>query len=153
MMPSLALLRVALLMILMLGVIGMGAELLLLGHTEDVWQWEPLAMFAVGLPVLMWHARMGTDWSRRFCLLVMAAFVVSGVIGLILHYRGNVEFELEMVPALTGIDLLQEAMTGATPVLAPGAMIMLGLLGLLYAFFRDGNDLPQDTSTTRGTDQ
>jgi len=139
--PSSTVFRVALLMILLLGVIGMGAELLLLGHTEDVWQWEPLVMFAVGIPVLTWHARMGNAWSRRFCVAVMAAFVASGMIGLILHYRGNVEFELEMVPALTGIDLLQEAITGATPVLAPGAMIILGFLGLLYAFLQDSHDL------------
>jgi hypothetical protein len=139
--PSSTVFRVALLMILLLGVIGMGAELLLLGHTEDVWQLEPLVMFAVGIPVLTWHARMGNAWSRRSCIAVMAAFVASGMIGLILHYRGNVEFELEMVPGLTGIDLLQEAITGATPVLAPGAMIILGLLGLLYAFLQDSHDL------------
>lgn len=139
--PSATVFRVTLLTILLLGVIGMGAELLLLGHVEDVWQWEPLVMFAVGIPVLTWHARMGSVWSRRFCVAVMAAFVASGMIGLILHYRGNVEFELEMVPALRGIDLLQKAMTGATPVLAPGAMIILGLLGLLYAFLQDSHDL------------
>jgi len=30
--------------------------------------------------------------------------------------------------------LFREAMMGATPALAPGAMIQIGLIGLLYAF-------------------
>ena len=121
-----------LLLVLLLGVIGTGVELLLLGHTEDLWQWEPLVMFALGLPALLWHAAVGSAWSRRLSVALMSVFTVSGILGVILHYRGNVEFELEMVPALQGMSLFQEAMTGATPVLAPGAMIQLGLLGLLY---------------------
>ena len=139
--PSLTALRVALLMILVFGVLGTGVELLLLGHTEDVWQWEPLVVMAVGLPVLAWHVKIGSAWSRWSSVAVMTGFVASGMIGLILHYRGNVEFELEMVPALKGADLFQKSMTGATPVLAPGAMIILGLLGLLYAFIPNHSDL------------
>jgi hypothetical protein len=138
---SLTALRVALLMILVFGVLGTGVELLLLGHTEDVWQWEPLVVMAVGLPVLAWHVKIGSAWSRWSSVVVMTGFVASGMIGLILHYRGNVEFELEMVPALKGADLFQKSMTGATPVLAPGAMIILGLLGLLYAFIPNHRDL------------
>jgi len=125
--------RMVLLLVLLLGVIGTGVELLLLGHTEDLWQWEPLVMFGLGLPTLLWHAAVGSTWSRRLSVAVMSVFTLSGILGVILHYRGNVEFELEMVPALQGMSLFQEAMTGATPVLAPGAMIQLGLLGLLYA--------------------
>jgi hypothetical protein len=139
--PSLTALRVALLMILVFGVLGTGVELLLLGHTEDVWQWGPLVVMAVGLPVLAWHVKIGSAWSRWSSVAVMTGFVASGMIGLILHYRGNVEFELEMVPALKGADLFQKSMTGATPVLAPGAMIILGLLGLLYAFIPNHRDL------------
>ena len=131
--PSFKMLRVAILLVLLLGVIGTGVELLLLGHTEDLWQWEPLVMLALGLPVLLWHAVVGSAWSRRLCGATMMLYVASGVIGTFLHYRGNVEFELEMVPALGGMSLFQEAMTGATPVLAPGTLVQLGLLGLLYA--------------------
>jgi len=130
--PSFRVLRAALLLILLLGVIGTGVELLLLGHTEDVWQWQPLVAFAIGLPVLLWYARTGNRLSRSLCVVLMTMFIASGLIGVFLHYRGNVEFELEMVPALGGMALFQEAMTGATPVLAPGTMIQLGLLGLLY---------------------
>jgi len=48
----------------------------------------------------------------------------------LLHYRGNVEFERERDPSLSGLALVWEALRGATPSLAPGAMAQLGLLGL-----------------------
>jgi hypothetical protein len=64
----------------------------------------------------------------------MTLSVVSGLLGVFLHYRGNVEFELEHNPRATGWALFREAMMGATPALAPGVMVQIGLLGLLYAF-------------------
>ena len=64
----------------------------------------------------------------------MLGFLVSGVIGVWLHYKGNMEFEIEMVPSLAGLELFLKASHGAFPALAPGTMIQLGLLGLAYTF-------------------
>ena len=64
----------------------------------------------------------------------MACFVASGVLGVGLHYRGNVEFERELYPALAGMELVRKTLTGATPVLAPGSMALLGLVGLCLTF-------------------
>ncbi len=36
-------LRGFLLVLFLMGVLGIGVELLLLDHTEDLWQWTPLA--------------------------------------------------------------------------------------------------------------
>lgn len=127
-------LRRALLGVLAVGLAGTLAELLLLGHWEDAWQWVPLALLGAGLVAVAWHARQRGPASLRVLQAVMAACVAAGVLGVVLHYRGNAEFELERVPELTGWPLFREAMTGATPALAPGAMVQLGLLGLLYAF-------------------
>ena len=60
----------------------------------------------------------------------MLSSVASGLAGVILHYRGNEAFELEMYPTLSGAALVFETITGATPVLAPGSMALLGLVGL-----------------------
>jgi hypothetical protein len=60
----------------------------------------------------------------------MALFVANGLLGVGLHYRGNHEFELEMYPTMVGMELVRETLTGATPVLAPGSMALLGLVGL-----------------------
>jgi hypothetical protein len=62
----------------------------------------------------------------------MVLCLFAGLVGLGLHYQGNVEFELEMYPSMGGVDLVWEALTGATPALAPGTMVGLGLLGLAY---------------------
>lgn len=120
--------------VFLFGVVGTGIELVLLEHTEDLKQWIPLGLFVVGfllfLPLLL---RPSAGLLRAFALC-MVAFVASGAVGTWLHYAGNVEFELERTPELTGLALFEAAMGGATPALAPGTMIQLGLIGLLYTF-------------------
>ena len=121
-------------MLFLIGAVGTGAELLLLGHTEDLWQWVPLVLMAVSLVTLGWRVVARGSASLRVFQGTMMLIVLSGVVGLWLHYHGNVEFELEMYPGLQGFELFRESMTGATPTLAPGTMLELGLLGLLYTY-------------------
>jgi hypothetical protein len=39
-----------------------------------------------------------------------------------------------MYPSMRGFDMIQKTLTGATPVLAPGSMTLLGLIGLTYSY-------------------
>jgi hypothetical protein len=64
----------------------------------------------------------------------MVLYLLIGLLGVYLHYRGNVEFALERYPTLGGFKLMWKALRGATPALAPGALAQLGLLGLLYTY-------------------
>jgi hypothetical protein len=66
--------------------------------------------------------------------LLMAFFVLSGIVGTWMHYRGNSAFELEVDPALPSWPLFKASISGVTPVLAPGSMIQLGLIGLAWCF-------------------
>ena len=126
--------RRLLLVILAIGVLGTGSELLLLGHIEDFEQWIPLILLAASLVAIgIWVTRR-RRWSLRAFQVTMVLFVLAGPVGIWHHYESNVEFELEMTPTMSGFKLFTEAMTGAMPALAPGAMTQLGLLGLLYAF-------------------
>jgi tellurite resistance protein TehA-like permease len=125
--------RPILFLTLLVGLLGTAVELLLLEHVEDVWQLIPIALIVVSLIVLFWHTRRATGTTLRAFRITMALFVLSGLLGVWLHYRGNVEFELEMYPSMSGLALFREAMMGATPSLAPGTMIQLGLLGFVYA--------------------
>jgi len=127
-----ALLRGALLGILLFALIGTSVELLLLGHTEGFWQWIPLALIAAAFVTLGAHAFLRRAATLRAIQGTMALFLIGGVAGLVLHYRGNMEFELEMYPSISGWPLFRESITGATPALAPGMMIQMGLLGLAY---------------------
>ena len=119
--------------LLAMALVGTGAELLLLEHYEDAWQFVPLVLIALGLLAMGWRAVRPGRASLRAFRVVMVLMVASGALGLFLHYRGNTEFELERDPGLAGFALFREAMTGATPALAPGAMMLFGLLGLVSA--------------------
>ncbi len=125
-------LRRAILGLLLLALAGTGTELLLLEHYEDAWQLVPLVLIGLGLAVTGLRLFRPGSGLRAF-RGVMLLMVASGALGLFLHYRGNVEFELEREPTLAGLALFREAIMGATPALAPGAMMLFGLLGLASA--------------------
>ena len=127
-------LRRFILLIFVAGAAGTGADLVLLGHFEDVWQWVPLALLPLGLIAVAWQRIERGPRSTRVLQGTMMLFLASGVAGLWFHYDGNAEFEIEMYPSLAGWELIREALSGATPALAPAAMIQLGLLGLTYAY-------------------
>ena len=128
--------RRALLAIFLLGTLGAGVELLLVGHTESWQQWIPLALIGLSLLTLLLQAVVPTAVTVRVFQTAMLLFMLSGGAGVILHYQGKVEFKLESNPALSGLELFREAVLGAAvpPVLAPGFMILLGMLGLAYAY-------------------
>jgi hypothetical protein len=130
----LAVVRRALVLILLLAMVGILVELLLIEHFEDAWQLVPLILLGLGLGALAWHALAPSAASARVWRALMGLFLVAGFLGFYLHYSGNVEFELEQNPNAARWVLFREAMMGATPALAPGVMIQIGLIGLVYAF-------------------
>ena len=131
---TLAAIRRLLLGALAIGVLGTSGELILLRHIDKPAQWIPLVFLGVALPVLIWHAAAPSAASVRVLRGLMMAFVALGVIGVGLHYDGNVEFERELHPNERGWTFLRKTVAGATPVLAPGSMVLLGLVGLAHAY-------------------
>jgi len=133
---TLAAIRGVLLVIFLLGAIGAGAELLLVGHTESLWQLIPLLLILISLIVLVCHAPFRRAATVRVFQVTMILFMISGIVGFVLHYQAKAEFKLETNPALGGLELFWEAIKGAAvpPVLAPGMMIQMGLLGLAWTF-------------------
>lgn len=131
---ALAALRRILLAVVLVGILGLAAELLLLEHFEGVWQWVPLVVLAAGLVT---GVALGVRPARGVVLAfrgVMALFVAAGAVGVYLHLAGNAEFERESDSGLAGMALLWEALHGATPSLAPGSLAQLGLVGLALAY-------------------
>jgi hypothetical protein len=129
----LARIRKLLLVLLTAGSAGTALELLLLGHFEEITQIVPLVLLTAAIATASWHlasARASVSALRW----LMVLFVVSGCVGVALHYRGNVEFEREMYPSLAGMELIGKTLTGATPVFAPGAMALLGAIGLVASY-------------------
>jgi hypothetical protein len=129
-----AALRKLLLGTFVISLTGTLVELLLLEHFEDAWQWTPIVLLGAILLVLVWCGLERGPNSLNVLRVLLVLCAVSGALGVFLHYRGNVEFELEMYPDLAGWALFRDSMMGATPALAPGAMLQIGLVGLAWLF-------------------
>ena len=146
---TLAAIRKLLLAALAVGVIGMTGELILLRHIDKPAQWIPLVSLVAAVPVLIWHALSPGVASVRTLQALMLAFIGLGVVGVGLHYDGNVEFERELNPSERGWTFIRKTVAGATPVLAPGSMALLGLVGLAHAYRHpsaDGGQSRQETT-------
>ena len=126
--------RQILLATLVLGVVGTAIELILLEHFESWNQLIPLGLLGCAALVLLWHGVDRRAAPVQALQILMLVFVLAGMLGVYLHYSGNREFELEMYPTRSGMELFRKTMTGATPALAPGTMIQLALVGLAYTF-------------------
>ena len=128
-------LRRLILALLALGLAGVGVELVALGHYEDPLQLVPLGLIAAALGVIAWHAVAGRRNSLRALRVIALLLMVSGGAGVFFHYRGNMEFQLDTNPDLSGWPLFAKILHAkAPPALAPGVMAQLGLLGLIYTF-------------------
>lgn len=124
--------RNALLALLLLACFGTAAELLLLGHFEDRLQVVPLAYIALLIIAIAVHLLSRRRVTARVAQAVMALTAISGPLGTWFHYQANVEFKLEVTPSLAGWELFKAAFGGGIPALAPGTMVLLGLLGLVW---------------------
>ncbi len=122
-----------LLYILLFGALGLLAELYLLDHYEDSKQWIPLVLLAAGTTASLWLAARPSVAAVRTFRILLVAYVPAGLLGVYFHFQSNVEFERELHPNSSGLELVNESLGGAMPTLAPGAMILLGLLGILVA--------------------
>ena len=133
-------LRHGLFWVLVLGLSGTGTELLLLQHYEDPWQVVPLVLIALAIAALARHRRRRDSGSRHTLQLVMVLFLAAGVLGVALHFDGSAGFQREIDPAIGSWDLIKKVMRAkAPPLLAPGVMLQLGLIGLVYAGSESAN--------------
>ena len=113
---------------------GLVPELLLLKHYDSIWQLVPFAVLLATLVSagLVW--RGPTPDTLAAFRVVMWVCVLAGIAGVVLHAKGNWEWALERDDTLHGWPLIWKVLRGATPLLAPGAMAQLGLLGLIYTY-------------------
>ncbi|HEX9453080.1 MAG TPA: hypothetical protein VGA27_01940 [Candidatus Binatia bacterium] len=133
--PVLAVIRQVLLAIVLLEIVGTTTELILLDHTEDIRQWIPLVLLAVALVAFIWQSFDRGEFSTRLIRWLMISFIGAGLAGVYFHFQGSAEFKLESNPSLRGWPLFWAAVRAKTPpLLAPGAMIQLGLLGWVYTY-------------------
>ncbi len=129
---TLATIRRLLLALLVFGMAGTTAELWLMGHYEDWKQIIPFGVMAMSTLAGFWFGVARTTSATSTFRLCMLLLMLAGATGSVLHYRANMEFQLEMDPTLGGMALLLKVLHAkAPPALAPGNMALLGLLGIV----------------------
>lgn len=133
--PPLRFIRRAVLGIVALGIVGISVELLFINHHEDATQVIPLGLAGVALITIVWTAVKPGVASLRALQFVMLAFIGAGITGITLHFQANAEFQRDIDPELGGLALVWKVVEAtAPPALAPGVMVQLGLLGLVYTY-------------------
>jgi hypothetical protein len=131
----LGMLRFWILGVLVLGLLGTVVELVLLSHYEQPVQLVPVVLLVLALIVLAWHVMGHSAASLRVLMGLMILFVLAGFAGFAAHFYGSAEFQLDLEPSLSTWELLEKVMRAkAPPLLAPGMMMQLGLLGLAYVY-------------------
>jgi hypothetical protein len=126
--------RRILLAIVAFGVAGTLVELIFIGHNQDAVQWLPFGLLGATGVGLVWVARSPSPRALHGFRALMAVVTLSSTLGLYFHLRGNMAFELESDPSLAGFALLLESVQGGTPILAPGILAQVGLLGLAFTY-------------------
>jgi hypothetical protein len=132
---------------MLVGLVGLGlagalAELLLIGHYEDSTQVIPLVVLGVALATVVHRLAFPTRGALAF-RAAMVLLVAGGLVGIALHHRGGREFQQEVDPSLRGLDLVLKVMHAKTPpALAPGNMVLVGLLGLASVYKVPAGDRP-----------
>src|SRR5687768_5050952 len=95
-------LRRAFVVVYLLGLAGTAADLMLIGHVEEITQLAPLIVIAVALLAGIWWGITIDLHSRSVFQMTIAVLIFTGAVGLWFHFQGNVEFEREVSPTLVG---------------------------------------------------
>lgn len=135
--------------LIVFGMAGLLMELILIEHYDSWQQWIPLVLLTLGLIDVGIVVHNTTPGTLKAFRVLMGLYVVIGGLGLYFHVAGNMDFALERDATLSGVRLILKSVHGGTPILAPGALTQLGLLGLAYAFRHPAFG---GSSATRGTD-
>jgi hypothetical protein len=114
--------------------VGTVVELLLVGHAEDPIQITPYVLCGLGL------VAVAAAWLRpgpRTLLamrLILAAMAIGSLVGVALHFVGNVELLRETQPNADTLRLLRGGLTGGVPLLAPGILAVSAAVGLAATY-------------------
>lgn len=135
--PRLSTITKLLAAVLIFGMGGLLAELLLIAHYEDAAQWIPIGLLALGLITVIFDLGVARGWTQLSIQLTMVLLVTAGALGIYFHFQGSREFQVEMDPHMSGTSLVWHVLRAKSPpTLAPGSMMQLGILGLGYSYLR-----------------
>lgn len=109
-------------------------ELALVGHDESFVQVVPYILGGMGLLAvlaILWRPVRGVLLAGRGVLVIVA---LGSVYGWYEHVAHNLAFELEIRPGSTTSDVLWEALSGASPLLAPGILALGAVMAIVGTY-------------------
>ena len=109
---------------------GTLAELCLVNHTEDAIQWLAFVFASVGLLVTLVSLIRRGRITLAVLRVGMVLVIAGSLFGIYQHVSNNIAFEREIQPNSTIGHLVWKGLSGANPLLAPGALAIAGLLAL-----------------------
>lgn len=115
--------------------IGAVIELGLTGHTESLVQWIPFILAGLGLLTIMavlFRPQRATLLGLR---VVMGLLILGSFFGVYEHVENNLVFELEIRPAVTAGQAFMAALSGASPLLAPGILALAAVLAIAATYY------------------
>jgi hypothetical protein len=124
-------------LLLILSVLSFGVttiELILQEHTGEPLQLFPFALCGVGgiaAVAALTRPQRSTLMALRW---LMGAVAIGGMVGVLVHLQRNFAFEQEIRASAALPDMILNALKGASPLFAPGALVFAALLGLLATY-------------------
>ncbi|HEX2619849.1 MAG TPA: hypothetical protein VHL11_06875, partial [Phototrophicaceae bacterium] len=107
----------------------------LAGHVKETLQLIPFGLCFLGFlavtAVLLRPQRL-TILVLRITMVGVAA---GSLLGMYLHLKTNLDFELEIRPNAAIGDVLMEALKGASPLLAPGILALVAVLAIAATYY------------------
>lgn len=113
--------------------VGTTSELLLIGHYEDTWQLVPILLIGTSLVVFLIRNFGQAEALKNIFTVLMLACAISGFLGIWFHLNANMEFAREMRPTASSWAIFVKSISGAIPALAPGTMVVFGLIGYIHS--------------------
>lgn len=117
--------------------LSMVTELSLKSHNQGFWQLLPLIVLCVCYGFFIFFLLIKNNFASHLFQVGNACLVIVGIIGIYLHLKNNWEFELELHPSDENFNTLLNSLSGAIPILAPGAVILQGVLGQLILLIQN----------------
>ena len=118
--------------------IGTVAELALEEHFQDAIQYVPFVLCALGLAALVLAQVRPMRRTILALQAVMVLLALGGALGVYEHLVHNIAFELDIRPNAGMSDVILDALMGASPLLAPGALTVVAAVAAAATYRHPG---------------
>lgn len=114
---------------------GVPFELWAAEHTSEPAQYIPFVLSGLALVAVI--AALLRPSRRTLLALrwIMVPVALGSLLGLYLHLTGNIAFAREIQPNASTMTVLQEALHGADPLLAPGVLAIGAVIAAAATYY------------------